>query len=57
MPYFQRQLFVALNNHVGREEFHSINLGIIADDIWVQQIKDGQSIIDEIQSTHLRDGY
>ena len=42
---------------MGREEFLSIDLDNIADEIWFQQISDGLSLIDEIQSTRSRDGY
>ena len=63
MPYFQSQGssslcgLCALNNLVGREEFVSIDLDNIADEIWFQQISDGQSLIDELQCTRSRDGY
>ena len=63
IPYFRRQGcsslcgLCALNILVGREEFLSIDLDNIADEIWFQQISDGLSLIDEIQSTRSRDGY
>ena len=61
--FFQRQGcsalcgLCALNNLVGKFEFQSIDLDSIADEIWFQQINDGQSLVDEIQSTRSRDGY
>ena len=63
MPFFQSQGssslcgLCALNNLVGREEFITVNLDSISDDIWFQQISDGLSLIDELQCTRSRDGY
>ena len=47
----------AVNNLLGKEEFVSSDLDKIADVLWFNQICNGLSLTDEIQSTRSDDGY